>query len=84
MAEHKPTPTLLIFAGIGAGVLAGALAGLIVAARKKNAAPPDIVETVDEIRAKAERVLRELTDNVAELKEQTQRIADIASATEAP
>jgi len=71
----KPNYGLLILAGIGFGVVAGATIGLLVSGRRRIDPVADIAETVDDLRDKAERVLRELSDSITELKETTQRIA---------
>lgn len=75
--ERKPQVALLVLAGIGAGVLAGAIIGLVLAKRKRDGGA--ISETVDDLRDKAERVLHELSDSIADLKETTQRITAEAS-----
>jgi hypothetical protein len=71
----KPNYSLLILAGIGFGVIAGATIGLLVARRGRTDPVADIAETVDDLRDKAERVLRDLSDSITELKETTQRMA---------
>jgi len=85
MSDHrKPNVGLLILAGIGAGVLAGAIVGIAMAARRRGDDTDKIVDSVDDLRNRAERVLQELSTGLSDLKETTQRItADIAGSLDA-
>ena len=56
---------LLILAAIGAGTLAGAVLGLALGRRAARPRQEEMVETVDDLRRKAEMILRELTENTS-------------------
>jgi hypothetical protein len=60
---------LLVFAGIGIGVLCGALIGLIAGRRHTAPDGSNVVESVSDLRARAEQVLSELTASVAALEQ---------------
>lgn len=62
---NRSDAALLLLAAIGAGTLAGALLGLILGRRAARPRREEMVETVDDLRRKAEMILRELRENTA-------------------
>lgn len=61
---------LLILAGIGAGTLIGATIGLMLGHRTGHGSDTAILESVDELKEKAQHVLSQLSNNVAGLSGQ--------------
>jgi len=64
----RGSETILIFAGLGIGVVCGALIGLIIGRKSTSAQFPVDAETVQELRARAEQVLSELSASVSSLE----------------
>ena len=52
---------LLLLAGIGAGALTGTLFGLLALRRPRSATRDEISESVDDLKRRAEQILRELS-----------------------
>lgn len=81
--NSKVNLSLLILAGIGAGVLIGTATGYLLGRRQTGENGLDIRDSVDELRGKAEKVLQDLSGSINELVTKTQRIAtDIASSVD--
>lgn len=67
-SSDRSSGTFLILAGLGIGVICGALIGLILGRRSKSTPFPDVAETVQELRNRAEQVLSELSASVSSLE----------------
>ena len=67
-SSDRGSGTILILAGLGIGVICGALIGLILGRRSKSTSFPDVAESVQELRTRAEQVLSELSASVASLE----------------
>ncbi len=61
---------LLVLAGIGAGTILGASVGLLLGRRAGHASEAAMAETVEDLQAKAQQVLSELSKSVAQLRSQ--------------
>ena len=66
--QGRGNSTILIFAGLGFGVLIGALIGLLLARGSGSKPFTDVVESVQELRNRAEQVLSELSASVSSLE----------------
>ena len=67
-SRDRSSAIILIFAGLGAGVLCGTLIGLLIGRKFKSKKFPDVAETVLELRTRAEQVLSELSASVSSLE----------------
>jgi outer membrane murein-binding lipoprotein Lpp len=71
MADQSERNTRnFVLASAGLGILAGVAAGLLIAARQSRRKPDPLAGTVEELRQRAERVLEELSSNVAQIAQQ--------------
>lgn len=61
---------LLILAGVGAGTLLGVGVGLLLGRRAGREAEAAMAETVEDLKAKAQQVLGELSHSVALMRNQ--------------
>ncbi len=52
---------VLLLAGVGAGALTGVLLGLMATHRPRTQAQEEMIETVDDLRRRAEQILTELS-----------------------
>jgi hypothetical protein len=66
-ASDRGTVAVLIFAGLGIGVVCGTLVGFLLGRRPKARQFPDVAETVQDLRNRAEQVLSELSASVSSL-----------------
>ncbi len=62
---------LLILAGIGAGTILGASVGLLLGRRAGHASEAAMSETVEDLQAKAQQVLSELSKSIAQMRGQS-------------
>lgn len=62
---------LLVLAGVGAGTILGASIGLVLGRRAGREAEAAMQETVEDLKAKAQQVLSELSRSVAQLRSQS-------------
>lgn len=60
---------ILVFAGIGIGVLCGALIGLIASRRTMPERSSNVADTASDLKARAEQVLSELSASVAAMEQ---------------
>lgn len=62
---------LLVLAGIGAGTIVGASIGLLLGRRAGPASEAAMAETVEDLQAKAQHVLSELSNSIAQMRSQS-------------
>ncbi len=62
---------LLVLAGVGAGTILGASVGLLLGRRAGHASEAAMAETVEDLKAKAQQVLGELSQSVAQMRNQS-------------
>ncbi len=61
---------LLVLAGIGAGTILGASVGLLLGRRAGRESEAAMQETVEDLQVKAQQVLSDLSQSVAQLRDQ--------------
>lgn len=62
---------LLILAGVGAGTILGVCVGLLLGRHAGNASEAAMSETVEDLQAKAQQVLSELSQSIAHMRGQS-------------
>ena len=78
--NNKVNITLLILAGIGAGVIIGAATGYLLGRRQTGDNGVDLRDSVNELRGKAEKIMQDLSGNIDDLVAKTQRAASNISS----
>jgi len=68
-----------VWIGVGLGILAGVATGLVIVAKRMRDKQDPLTESVEDLRDRAERVLSELSESVAQI---TQRAQELQTGSE--
>ena len=77
--RDKRNTAKAVWIGVGLGILAGVATGLVVVAKRMHDKQDPLTESVEDLRDRAERVLSELSESVAQI---TQRAQELQAGSE--
>jgi len=72
--RDKRNTSKAVWIGIGLGILAGVATGLVVVTKRMRDKQDPLAESVEELRDRAERVLSELSESVAQITQRAQEL----------
>lgn len=72
--RDKRNTAKAVWIGVGLGILAGVATGLVIAARRMRDRQDPLAESVEDLRDRAQRVLAELSESVAQITQRAQEL----------